>query len=170
MLNNNGKVIVEESDFVETFNDHKMNIVEKYLGRKPCNFVSDTSSLENDVVINEIVQQYSSHPSILKIRKNFDNSQTVEQFQFNSATTFEILKLLRNIDDKKATGIDKISPKLVKISGEVLSQLLADAINNSISKGVFPDNTKIVSFLLFTNNPIIKVKSHILEQCSKHFF
>ena len=93
------------------------------------------------MVIKEIVH----HPSILKIRENFDNSQTVEQFQFNSVTTSEIYKLLKNIDDKKAAGTDKIPPKLVKISAEVLSQPLADAINNSISKGVFPDNAKIAS-------------------------
>ena len=39
--------------------------------------------------------------------------------------------------------MDKISPKLVKISDQMLSQPLADAINNSISNGVFPDNAKI---------------------------
>ena len=46
---------------------------------------------------------------------------------------------------QNVTGTDKIPPKLVKISAEVLSQALADAINNSISKGVFPDNAKIAS-------------------------
>ena len=54
-------------------------------------------------------------------------------------------KLLKNIGDKKTTGLDEIPPKLVKISAEVLSKSLADAINNSISKGVFPGNAKIVS-------------------------
>ena len=142
MLIDNGKVIVEENDLVEKFNDHYINIVEKSSGQKLCNFVSDTNSLEDDVVINEIVQLYSNHPRILKIKENFDNSQTVEQFQFNSVTTSELLK---NINVKKATGTNKIPPKLVKISAEVLSQPLADAINNSISKGVFPDNANIAS-------------------------
>ena len=41
--------------------------------------------------------------------------------------------------------MDKISPKLVKISDQILSQPLTDAINNSISNGVFPDNAKIAS-------------------------
>ena len=145
MLIDNGKVIVEESDLVETFNDHYINIVQKSSHQKPCNFGSETNSLEDDVVINEIVQHYSNHSSISNIRENFDNSQTVEQFQFNSVTTSEIYKLLKNIDDKKATGMDKIPLKLVKTSAEVLSQPLADAINNSISKGVFPDNAKIAS-------------------------
>ena len=42
------------------------------------------------MIINEIVQHYSNHPSILKIMENFDNSQTVKQFQFNSVITPEI--------------------------------------------------------------------------------
>ena len=79
------------------------------------------------------------------MRKNFDNSQTVEQFQFNSVTTSKIYKLFKNIDEKKATGTDKIPPKLVKISAKVLSQPLADAINSSISKRVFSDNAKNAS-------------------------
>ena len=90
------------------------------------------------MVINEIVQYYSNQPSILKIKENFDNSQTVEQFQFNSVTTSEVHKLLKNVNVKKATRTDKIPPKLVKISAEVLSQPLPDAINNSISKGALP--------------------------------
>ena len=91
------------------------------------------------------MQHYRNYPSILKIWENFDNSQTEEQFQFNSVTTSEIYRLLKNTDDKKATGKNKIPRKLVKISAEVPSQSLADAINNSISKGVFPDNAKIAS-------------------------
>ena len=97
------------------------------------------------MVINEIEQHYSNHPSILQTWENFDNSQTVEQFQFNSVTTPKISELFKNIDDKNATGTDKIPPKLVKISAEVLSQPLADAINNSISEGIFPANAKIAS-------------------------
>ena len=62
MLIDNGKVIVEESDLVETFNDHYINIVEKSSGQKPSNFFSDTNSLKDDVVINEIEQHYSNHP------------------------------------------------------------------------------------------------------------
>ena len=130
MLINNGKVIVEESDFVETFDDHYINIVERSLGQKPCIFVLDANLLEDDVVINEIAQHYSNHPSIRKIREMFGNSQTIEKFHFYNVKTSEIYKLSKNIDEKKATGMDKIPPKLFKISAEVLSQPLADAINN----------------------------------------
>ena len=60
------------------------------------------------------MQNYSTHPTILKIRQIFDNSKTAEQFQFNSATTSEIYKLSKKISDKKLTEADKMSPGLVK--------------------------------------------------------
>ena len=37
-----------------------------------------------------------------------------------------------------------IPPKLVRIAASVLCQPLSNAINNSLSKDIFPDNTKIV--------------------------
>ena len=36
-----------------------------------------------------------------------------------------------------------IRPKLVKIAGSVLCQSLSNALNNSLSKGISPDYTKI---------------------------
>ena len=101
MLIGHGKVIVEESELIEKFNDLWINIVEKSLGQKPCNFVSDTNSLEDDVVINEVVQHYSNHFRMLKIKENFDNSQTVEQFQYNIVTTSKVYQLLKIYTSKK---------------------------------------------------------------------
>ena len=101
MLIGHGKVIVEESELIEKFNDLWINIVEKSLGQKPCNFVSDTNSLEDDVVINEVVQHYSNHFRMLKIKENFGNSQTVEQFQYNIVTTSKVYQLLKIYTSKK---------------------------------------------------------------------
>ena len=101
MLIGHGKVIVEESELIEKFHDLWINIVEKSLGQKPCNFVVDTNSLEDDVVINEIVQHYSNHFRMLKIKENFDNSQTVEQFQYNIVTTSKVYQLLKIYTSKK---------------------------------------------------------------------
>ena len=55
----------------------------------------------------------------------------------------DVEQLLRNIGRKKSIGIDKIPPKLIKLSAKVLSKPLAIAINNSSNKGIFPDNAKI---------------------------
>ena len=82
-------------------NDHYINIVEKSSVQKPCNFISKTYLLKDDVLIIKIVQHDSNHSSILKLRENFDNSQTEKQFQFNSVTNSEIYKFVKNTDEKK---------------------------------------------------------------------
>ena len=64
-----------------------------------------------------------------------------------------------NIDTKKATGFDKIPPKLVKLSAEVLSTPLSIAINKGLKYGVFPDDAKIT-----TKVNQAKMKSPILGQ------
>ena len=64
-------------------------------------------------------------------------SKNIGKFQFNNIITPEIQNLLKNTDAKKAEWTDEIRPKLVTLSATVFHQPLADAINNSISKGVF---------------------------------
>ena len=54
----------------------------------------------------------------------------------------DVEQLLRNADSK-STGIDKIPPKLIKLSAKVLSKPFAIAINNSFNKGMFAGNAKI---------------------------
>ena len=56
----------------------------------------------------------------------------------------EIFELLSALDIKKTVGFEVIPPKLVKIAASVLCQPLPNAINNSLSKGIFPDDAKIV--------------------------
>ena len=62
--------------------------------------------------------------------------------EFNIAVWLGTL-LLKSVDIKKAAGVDKIPPKLVKIASKVLSGPLSRAINNSLRKGKFPDGAKV---------------------------
>ena len=56
---------------------------------------------------------------------------------------------------KKAVGFGMTPPKLVKIAINVSCQPLSNAINNSLSKGIFPDDAKIAIVL-----PLDKVTSN----------
>ena len=63
--------------------------------------------------------------------------------------TDEVKKLLKESNAKKvsnakkATDFDIISLKLVKSAAGVLAVPLSKTVNNSISKGVFPNKTQI---------------------------
>ena len=51
--------------------------------------------------------------------------------------------LLKSLDIKKVSGLDKIPPKLVKAASDILSVPLSQAINNSLMDGIYPDAAKV---------------------------
>ena len=93
-------------------------------------------------------------PSVKQISNAITTPKPVS-FSFEPTNPVEVQKHLTTINTKKATGFDKIPPKLVKLSAEILSTPLSIAINNNLKYGIFPDNAKIVSFV-----PLDKGKSN----------
>ena len=55
--------------------------------------------------------------------------------------------MLKGINAEKASGFDKIPPKMVKLAARVLAAPLSKTINNSISKGIFPNEAKCLLLL-----------------------
>ena len=75
---------------------------------------------------------------------NLIESTTTTQNKTQAFVSWEyVKKLLKNIDQEKPTGIDKIPCRLVHLSADILSPPLSNANNNSILKGKFPDNAKV---------------------------
>ena len=73
------------------------------------------------------------------------NTPKAIYFSFEPTNPVKVQKRFKNIDTKKATGFDKISLKLPKLSAEILSTTLSFTINNSLKYGAFPDDVKITS-------------------------
>ena len=112
------------------FNSYYINIVEKSSGTKTFGTNFENTSVQS---VRDIVNSYKNHPSIIKIKQVVNESV--------------IKDLLKNVDIKKASGIDTIPPKLVKLSADFLTPLLTKAINTSIAQNVFPENTKTASVM-----------------------
>ena len=69
-----------------------------------------------------------------------------------------------SLDTKKATGVDKIPLKLVKLAADVLATHLSLAINSSIDKGAFSQmQPKLHQFPPLTKKLTIKIKYPILD-------
>ena len=68
-----------------------------------------------------------------------------------------------SLDTKKATGVDKIPPTLVKLAADVLATPLSLAINSSIEKGAFPDAATVASVPPVDKKLTIKIKYPILD-------
>ena len=65
------------------------------------------------------------------------------QVHFSGVTVDEISKLLSKLDGRKATGLDNISPKLLKIGHVHLAKPVAYIMNLSLSTGIVPSAWKI---------------------------
>ena len=137
------KIISDEKQLTKLFNSYYKNIVEKSSGTKTFETYFENTSVRS---VRDIVNSYKNHPSIIKVVNGSDVSDS-ERFSFKTVNKSEIKDLLKNLDIKKASGIDTIPPELVKLSADFLTQLLRKAINTSIAQNVFPENAKTASVI-----------------------
>ena len=105
-------------------------------------FSSDVSYLFESGV--QAIAKYGDHPSIIKIRSL---SSEPTQFTFSEVTPYFVQGLVLSLDTKKATS-DSISPKLLKLTSEILHCKLLQYSPNFL---VFPDSLKCASI-----TPILK--------------
>ena len=136
-------VITDEYKISQTFNKHYINIVEKSCGKKPNKIGTTLGSLNDSDVIDRIIKSYQNHPSVLKIKNKFGSDFI--SFDFQQVKPPEVKRLLKEIDIKKAVGVDTIPPKLIKIGADIIAEPLTKAINCCLRQGIFPDNAKIAS-------------------------
>ena len=97
---------------------------------------------DNFKAVFKIIKECEKHQNILEIRKNLKLTET---FEIPKAEVSDVNKLLKNINIKKATGPDTISPKLVKLSANILDSHLCNIINKDLERNSFSDWAKIAS-------------------------
>lgn len=75
--------------------------------------MSDIS--DNVAATKSIIEIYKKHPVVIKSTDIIGNHNIKNYFQFKSVTKSYIATLLKETDIEKATGVDKIPPKFVKL-------------------------------------------------------
>ena len=75
------------------------------------------------------------------------------KFSLKTVTFAQVQKAIKSMKNKTSSGIDFVSPKIVKIAMEVITTPLTWVINNSILDGEFPNSWKIAKVI-----PIFKNK------------
>ena len=97
-------------------------------------FVNVANDIGKDVIFDGI-----SHPSILKIK---NNTQHNTLFDFKPTDVDTVNKLVNKINIKNATGVDRISSKLLRAGAPVLNKHITTLVNNTIKTSVFPTRLK----------------------------
>ena len=76
------------------------------------------------------------------------------KFEINRLSPIEVKNIILKLNTSKATGYDRISPKLLKDTAEIIAESLTVIFNKSIETGIFPDDLRCRAYL-----PYIKEKA-----------
>ena len=88
----------------------------------------------------QILQQTFLH--LRQTRRNYMKRHSTT-FQLSEIKSSRVLKLLLKLDVSKATSLDQISNKILKLAGPVICKQLTDLCNLSVKSGVFPNDWKL---------------------------
>jgi hypothetical protein len=113
--------------------------------------IADTANFLNEYyttpVIGKIVdiseENFENHPSVQEIRKH---SNLV--FSFQTVDSNYIQELINAINVNKAPGYDNISPKLLKLSSDGITELLTKLFNYCIVNTTWPTEWKLSNICL----------------------
>ena len=92
------------------------------------------------VTLNDILEKFSSHPSIDKIRKTYESDK---KFSFQQVTEEHVRQVILSIDGSKATPVGDVPADMLKVTLDIHLSLITKIINLSFENGCFPDDLKL---------------------------
>ena len=83
--------------------------------------------------------------------KTFVNSKVPHdtRFYIPNITTEQVTNYINKLDSSKATGLDGLGPKIIKLAVSCLSPSIAALINKSLATGQFPSNLNKQKYFQF---------------------
>ena len=136
ILVENGEIISKNKKTAEIMNNYFVNITKEL--NIPEESRVDVDFLFTDP-IDGIIQTYSKHPSILKIKENVNVGMN---FNFNEINQSQIETEIISLNSKKSTGADTIPPKVLKDSVHTVKSPMTQLFNNMIGINHFPSDLK----------------------------
>ena len=133
-----GKIVSNESEVAETFNNFFVTITDS-LGIVENEDIVLPSEDVNDP-IDQISFRFSRHPSIQKIRSLNGN---IGSFSFEKVSVENMKNELDRLNTSKSTTFKSIPPKLLKSECDLVSTPLQIIFDNSIEQSSFPDELNL---------------------------
>ena len=96
--------------------------------------LGDSSLSENDEETVNKVLKHENHPSVAKIKYN---PHEPLNFDFPAAKVEDIIKIIKSLNPRKATGPGSIPVKILKITENVIDSHLTNIINRDKRKQMF---------------------------------
>ena len=91
--------------------------------------------------VKSIIKKYENHSYIININNKVGKSES--RYDIPLATAEQINKIIQKLNPNKATGSNKIPPKIVILSANVIDSHLANIINFDLDNNSFSEGAKI---------------------------
>jgi exonuclease III len=158
-------LIQDEKHIVHLFNKYFTTITDS-LAIPP---VPKTTSSQRDPLDN-IIESFSSHPSIVKIKGVLNLSST---FELSKVTVEEVRKEVLSLNSSKKVG-GSLPIKILKSAIDEYIILLTKIFNEAIDKSCFPEDLKLADVIpIHKKGPIMDKKNYrpisLLPALSKVF-
>ena len=150
ILNEGGNVVTNKKDICEIFAELFASVADS-IGEP------DELNVSCEISLQTIFQKHENHPSVINIHQGAAKFGC--EFNFFHVNSVEVCEILKKVNVKKATGYDKVPPKLVNMSHSSLSSSLAEIINSSFDNCKYPDDMKRAEI-----SPIFKKKDDMHKE------
>ena len=114
-------------------------MAKKISGKPPMKLENNLDYINDSLITKRIIKKYKNHPIIKAIQYTFP---VKIEFKIEKAKVEQINKILRNINSRNATGPDKIPPKIVKTSANIIDSHLTSIINSDLKEMPFQTQQK----------------------------
>ena len=142
MIREGESIVSDEAEICELFNEYFCTVAES---------IGIPDSLGPDESVVAITERHKDHPSVISIT---DRNSQIRSFSFTAVDEKQIEKQISILNPKKATGYDKLPPKIIKLCAPELAPSFTKIVNNSLTQGVFPTDFKKAEIV-----PIFKKKT-----------
>ena len=140
ILNENRKMITDDKEIADIFNNYFSNAVKGLNLDYYEHFSWDCMFSENEDPILKSIEKYSNHPSILKIREQYPHTET---FSFNPTNLESVFTEIKNLNESKSAPIESVPAKILKDVQDIICPKIVIDYNYAISTGIFPSNLKL---------------------------
>ena len=127
------EIITNDDKLAEIFNKFFSGAVKSININYYEYFSWDCIFSENEDPIFKAIEKYSKHPSILKIKEHYPQSNI---FSFIPTNHADVLKEVRNLDESKSSPIESIPARVLKDISDVFVPKMVIDFNTAISTGV----------------------------------
>ena len=117
------------------------NILEIQVDNRSISTSGDMVEAFNEHFTN-IAQVLAQEVPVAEVNPEFYLSYTDKAFCLNTHSLDVVFNLLRKIDEKKATGLDMIPSKLLKMAACIVAPSLTAIFTKSILTGIYPTEWK----------------------------